>query len=376
MLAWAIQESGYHSTEFADAVGVDSAILKMWLGGELLPGLTQVRKFSSVLRRPTATFLLPEPPKGAAPAVQFRHPPGREERALSPAERLRLREAVRLQRGLRWVSDELREVATRLPELRAPQDDAEAAGRSFRERLKVTIKTQTGWKNEHAAFRGWRDLVEGIGVVVLALPMGSDAARGFSVWDERVPVVAINTHWNACARIFTLFHELGHLVSRTSSVCEEDFSGKHKAKGDPVERWCESFAAAVLVPWSDAEQYLAARYGWDGTRRIVDLAIASALARRYRVSLRASVLRLISREAADWPLYNAIPKTSEQKPSGGGGGGGRSRPEARRDEYGSRTASIFRRGLEREVLGRDDVLGYLNIGDAELSSFLSPVPGK
>lgn len=376
MLAWAIQESGYGSAEFADAVGVDSSVVKLWLRGERRPGLTQLRKFSSVLRRPTATFLLPEPPKGGAPAVQFRHPPGREERALTPVERVRLREAVRLQRGLRWVSHELREVATRLPEVRALQDDAEAAGRSFRERLKVTIKTQTGWKNEYAAFRGWRELVEGMGVVVLALPMGADAARGFSVWDEHVPVVAINTHWNACARIFTLFHELGHLVSRTSSVCEEDFSAKHKAKADPVERWCESFAAAVLVPWSDAGQYLMAGHGWNGRSRIADLAVASALARRYRVSLRASVLRLIGRGAADWPLYNAIPKASEQKPSGGGGGGGRSRPEARRDEYGSRTASLFRRGLEREVLGRDDVLGYLNIGDGELSSFLAPVPGK
>ncbi len=372
VLAWAITDSGYGAAEFADAVGVDGSTVKAWLKGDVRPGLTQFRKVAAVLRRPTATFLLPEPPKAGMPSVEFRHPPGREERPLHPVERVRLREAVRLQRGLRWVTDELREPATTLPKLRPATDDPEEAGNSFRQHLKVTSKTQTSWKSEYAAFHEWRNLVEAKGIVVLALPIGADAARGFSIWDDRVPVIAINTHWNANARIFTLFHELGHLASRTSSVCEEDFSAKHKQKADPVERWCESFAAAVLIPWIDAEYFLRSKQGWDGKKHIRDLGVASALARRYKVSIRAATLRLINRGVAEWALYNSIPKRSEQK-SGGGGGGGRLRPEARRGEYGGRTAAIFRQGLERDVLGRDDVLGYLNIGDGELSSFLSPI---
>jgi len=32
----------------------------------------------------------------------------------------------------------------------------------------------------------------------------------------------VNTYWNAAARIFTLFHELAHLATRTDSICVEN----------------------------------------------------------------------------------------------------------------------------------------------------------
>jgi Zn-dependent peptidase ImmA (M78 family) len=371
VLAWAIGESGYDRKAFAETVGVEEGRVDAWLTGEERPGVTQWRKLATVLRRPTATFLLPAPPRTAALNIEFRHPPGREERPFLPVERIRLREAIRLQRGLRWVADELQDARVRVPKFKRT-DDAEAVGRTFRDTLKVTSKAQIGWKSEYVAFRAWRDLVEDLGVVVLALPMGDDAARGFSIWDDLVPVIAINTHWNPSARIFTLFHELGHLVTRTSSMCEETLAERHKDKADPVERWCETFAAGVLIPWRDAEGYLVEKFHWNRRSRIADLAVASSLSRRFKVSLRATVLRLIGHGFADWSLYNSIPKTTEQKPDGGGGGGGRTRPEARRDEYGNRTAGIFRRGLERDVVGRDEVLGYVNIGDQELKTFLSP----
>ncbi|MCA9593111.1 MAG: ImmA/IrrE family metallo-endopeptidase [Myxococcales bacterium] len=369
-----MREGGYDAKELARAVDVSPAVLESWLAGTSRPGVTKLRKLSSVLRRPTATFLLPRPPQSKLPALDFRHPPGREGRALSHTERVRLREAVRLQRALSWVSGELKAAEVKLPKYSSRQDP-EAAGIAIREQLGVDAETQTGWKSEYVAFREWRARVEAMNVVVLALPLGADSARGFSVWDERAPLIAVNTHWNAYARVFTLFHELGHLLSRTSSVCEEDFSRKHKEATDPIERWCEAFAASVLLPWGDAAEYLERHHHWDGRSPIRDLKTASALARKFKISVRATVLTLIGHDVAPWSLYRAIPKASEKKAEGGGGSG-RSRAEARRDEYGGRTVSIIRRGLERDVLGPDDAIGYLSIGDSELQAFLSPALGR
>lgn len=370
VLAWAMEQAGLSRKDLAERLEVKHDIVDGWLSGESQPGVTEFRRMAELLHRPSATLLLPSPPKVEALSVQFRHPPGAENRLLMPTERLRLREASRLQRGLRWISQELNESVAHLPKLET-SDDFDEVAKTLRRQLGVTALEQASWTSESVAFRSWRAAIERLGIVVLALPMGADSARGFSLWDEWVPVIAVNTHWNQAARIFTLFHELGHLTTRTSSVCQESFADHHKAKGDDVERWCESFAAAVLLPPNATDAFLVQRFGWDRKQKISDLSRATAISRRFRVSLRAAVLRLIQRGLAEWSLYRAIPHASENKP-GGGGGKGRTRPEARRDEYGARTASLFRTGLARDVLGPDEAIGYLNVGDAELPAFLAP----
>jgi Zn-dependent peptidase ImmA (M78 family)/transcriptional regulator with XRE-family HTH domain len=367
VLAWALREAGAGPKELAGRLGVERAVVDAWLHGSSRPNLTLFRKLATTLHRPSATFLLPEPPKSAIPAVQFRHPPDAANRQLGEAERLRLREAGRLQRGLRWILDQTDHRPLDIP-LESTATDPEVAAHRLRQIVGVTPNEQTGWKSDSMALREWRRALEALGIAVLLLPMGSDSARGFSFWDDLVPVIAVNTHWNPAARIFTMFHELGHLISRTSSVCQDGRVERHKDHGDPVERWCERFAAAFLLPWPDASRFLSTKYGWTEGREIHDLKVASALARRFKVSLRASVLRLIDHKAAQWKLFTSIPKNSDAK-TGGGGGGGRTRPQIRADEYGRRTATILFDGMQRDVLSRDDVLGYLNIGDAELSTF-------
>src|SRR3954447_3556788 len=88
----------------------------------------------------------------------------------------------------------------------------------------------------------------GSGVVVFLFQLGADNCRGFSLWHDRAPVIAINTTWNDEARTFTLFHEVGHLVTRTNSACTSAPASAVTGAWDPAERWCERFAAAALVP--------------------------------------------------------------------------------------------------------------------------------
>src|SRR5262245_41816293 len=89
---------------------------------------------------------------------------------------------------------------------------------------------------------------------------------------------------------------------------------------------------------------------------------AALMARRFKVSLGGATLRLIGLEVADWDLYREIPSTSDAKAKGGGGQG-RDRGQMRKDQYGERTVSLFVRGLQRDVIGRADVLEYLDVSD-------------
>ena len=351
VLQWAMAESGYDPASLGGKLGLSPGQVKRWLDARERPLLGQFRKISRVLRRPTATFLLPSPPSTIRPPVAFRHPPGVPERELQTTERHRIREVARLQRMASWLVDELREKASRLPSLPTSREP-EAAGERLRSLLNVPLYDQLDWPGEAEAIRRWRDAVENLGVLVFLLPMGEEAARGFSLFDERAPAIAINTHWNQAARIFTLFHEFAHLLSRTNSICSE---GVSSSGPEDLERWCERTAAAALMPRSTVSELLASLGGPRPS-----LAVVAKVARRFKVSLRAAALRLVSLGFAGWALYSSVPRATDSK-RGGGGGSGRKRPKIRVDEYGRRTTSLILKGLEREIIGPSEAMSYLDV---------------
>lgn len=356
VLEWAIDESGMRADQVAKRLGVAPDELEAWLRGAAQPSLTAFKKLAEVLRRPTATFLLPRPPATKALQLEFRHPPGVQDRELLPEERLRIREVARLQDGVAWLLDEMGDVTPELPRFTLGQS-AEQAGKRIRELLSVSEDQQARWQDTDAALKGWRHSLEDLGVLVFLLPMGAESARGFSIWKPRAPAIVANTHWNSAARLFTLFHEMAHLLTRTSSVCVED--GRRSAGENTVERWCEQAAAAALMPEASVRTFV---------EDVVDAATvrcAQALAARYRVSLRAAAVRLITLGFAEWSLYSALPPLSDGKRAGGGGRG-RNRPQKRLDEYGRRTTGTFVQAAQREVIAAADVMRYLDITNQNL----------
>ncbi|HUF50979.1 MAG TPA: XRE family transcriptional regulator [Longimicrobiales bacterium] len=363
MLRWAVAESGFAIEDVASAADVPTRVLQAWLAGRDRPSLTQARAVAAKLRRPLAAFLLPRVPKADAAEVQFRHPAGSDRRELNPEERNALRDAVRLQRVVGWALREAGAPAVSLPRHRV-SGNAETAGASVR-RLLGLDHTSSGWRSPTEALAGWRTSLEEVGVLVFLLPLGSASCRGFSVWDDHAPLIVANTWFNSQARVFTLLHELGHLVTRTSSACLDPPTPQVRG-GDATERWCEEFAAAILLPRSLVEQELAERTGWRTGDRVTDLRTVSKIARSLNVSLRATALRLIKTGIANPGLYSAIPPTVDHKRGGGGGGDGRRRHEARRDQLGRRTVRIFLEAVSSGVLTTSDALEYLRVGYEDL----------
>src|SRR5205814_1473466 len=176
------------------------------------------------------------------------------------------------------------------------------------------IETQLSWSSSNEALRAWREVIEALGVTVLMLQMGEESCRGFCVWDDAAPLIAINTAWLPEARVFTLFHELAHLTTRTNSACAEDAAPRSRRSGDRTERWCERVAAAVAVP-SEALSTVLSQIPGRTTRRPVDLSTVSRIATRFRVSRRAAALRLIECQGASWPLFRSIPPHADRQSS-------------------------------------------------------------
>jgi Zn-dependent peptidase ImmA (M78 family) len=357
VLGWAINQSGLSNAEVAKGVGVSVDVLESWIDDSARPGLTQFKKLASKLHRPQALFLLPKPPFTPALKVQFRSSRSDDGRDLNPGERRMVRRALRLQLILSWLADELDLETFELQKFQTSVD-AIGAARAARERLGVSFEDQLRWPSPSKAFDSWRDATEALGVPVLLFSMGKESVQGFSLFDRRSPIVAVNTSRSEEARMFTLFHELGHLLTRTSSAC----AGEAIRSADPVERWCDEFAAEVLAP---AELVVNQASRIAGAKSQIDsLEPAGTLARRLKVSLRATVLALIRAGIATWDLYSKIPPAADAKPKGGGGSG-RSRLDVREDEVGRRTAGLFVTAVQRDVLSRSQALDYLDVPDVQ-----------
>ncbi|HLG59331.1 MAG TPA: XRE family transcriptional regulator [Vicinamibacterales bacterium] len=365
VLDWAIAESGYTLSEVADATGVELEDLHAWLKGKARPGVIALRSLAQTLRRPVAAFFLPRPPTVDRPDVRFRHLPGVPSRALTPSERRYLRKAARLQRMIGWLADELREPQPGVLTAGLNDEPADVA-RVVRDRFGVSVESQVTWASASAAFDAWRAMSEDLGVVVFLFQLGADSCRGFSLWHDRAPVVAINTAWNDEARTFTLLHELGHLITRTNSACVTAPPAAVSGTWDPAERWCERFAAAVVVPESALRELVAARLG-AGATKVTDVATVRWLAGRFRASLRAVALRLIELGLSDWNLYRSLPATGDAK-RGGGGGKGRDRQEIQEDQLGDRAFDLFKRAVDADVVSRSQALTYLDVPETALDS--------
>jgi Zn-dependent peptidase ImmA (M78 family)/DNA-binding XRE family transcriptional regulator len=370
VVSWAVDQAGFTVEEIADATGTTSASVAAWIKGTEQPSLSQARKLAKKLRRPLALLMWSSPPPDDTPEVAFRAPVADEIRDLNTVERRFIRQSARLQKVAGSLRGEIEDELPHLPALDRTKDASDAATR-VRRILGVSVPDQIAWTSEFVAFRSWRAAFEKHGILVFTLPLGGDSCRGMTLADPTAPTIVINTHWNVRARIFTLFHELGHVLTGTTSACAASL--KHSARGDSVERWCEEFAAAALMPWSAIEQHLT-KQRISGS--VDDLAVASSIARTFKVSLQAATLRLISGGRAKWTLWDQIPKDSNVKTGGGGAPEEpRTTPIIRIGELGRATVDLLVRGMKTDLIDRSQVASYLRVGDDALTEIERRISG-
>lgn len=362
VLKWAINESGYTLPEVSEAIGVRENLLASWLNGDALPSLTEAKALARKLHRQLATFLLPAAPTTPPVAVRFRHPQQGHRRPLNPIERRFIRRAQRLQDVHAWLTSELGVDEPEFARESTSTKPSSAAAR-FRSRLGVSLEQQMVWTSASVAFDAWRDAVERLGIVVVLFPMTEESCRGFSLWSDRAPLVAVNTAWRDEARIFTLFHEIGHLLTRTDSACALAGTSVGDAE-DLAERWCESFAASVVIP----DEAIAT------LPKVADVRTLARVAGEFKISLRAMAIRLIGVQKASWGLYKSIPSASEKKSRGGAGGTGRNRREVREDEFGHRGTRVFVDAVRRDIITESQALDYLDIPSADFNRLAQSVP--
>lgn len=355
VVAWAFEESGLELDVVARRASAQPDDVRAWMSGAERPTKTQFSKLAEVLRKPTSVFFLPKPPDSYGRSVSLRSAAGGEPRALLTEERRSIARVASLQRLLRWLATapEAGPVPKQLTESSAPPE----AAADFRAALAIPVTEQRAWAHNTSAWRAWRAAVEDYGIFVFQEELGRSGVRGFSLPDDAVPIVAVNSAYAAAARTFSLFHEVGHILSRHGSACAGFV--RPSGAGDPEERWCEEFAAAFLLPEDAFGAFLTQRFGAPHMSSVEQVRAAAGA---FNVSARATALRAIRLGWAPADLYAQVEALWQvvDFPQPGGGTGER-RPARRIRELGVRPPSIVLSAVRDGQLTELDAMRHLRI---------------
>lgn len=383
LLVWGRESVGYDITQAAKKLNVTEEKLRNWESGNDQPTVTQLRTITKVYKRPLAVFFLPKrPSKFAKPfsAIDlrdFRRLPESEKRKFSPALLLELKKA-----------EERREIMLSLLAQQAidppsfdvhiGEDTPEAMAIRLRSLLGVTIERQFNWDNVNTAFREWVNAFETMGILVFQTGFYQGEGvklsemRGIAISLSVLPIVILNGSDAPSGRIFTLFHELGHLILNVSGISDMTDRESEFTEEERVEIVCNEFAGECLVPRQALLQDSIVKkhnHDWDWSDEEIQ-----ALASRFKVSREVIVRRLASTNLTTPDYYRA--KRQQYKDEAETFAGKKKKPGApARDRllakwHGTKYITTVLDAYRNDVINLNDVHDYLGAKTPQIEKLL------
>ena len=287
VLRWARERSGLSVADVARKFSKSPAAISGWEVGETSPTYVQLEKLAyQVYKRPVAIFFFPKPPEEPDKISEFRTLPSSERDSLSSDTRYAVRLAESRQIALRELNNGVNPSPRKifddvLTALNEPPDRLAERTRSY---VGITVEDQRKWSSNADALENWRTAIEDSGIYVFKRSFKQKEISGFSLMDEEFPVIFLNNSTPPTRQVFTLWHEIAHILLNTSGVTKDDDSFIQLLAGDSktIEVQANAFAGEFLVPTEDFDSLVdSGPYSDD---------YFSSLADRYRVS-REVVLR-------------------------------------------------------------------------------------
>ena len=253
--------------------------IEAWERGETFPTYPQLERISDTFNVPIALFFFPQPPEVPPINESFRTIQGGDFDKLPRRIHYMLRKAQSIQINLYELNDGQNPAENFIlnNEFFTPDTEISVTAQRVRDFLSISLETQISWEDSDVAFKSWRNVLEDHGVAVFKDAFRDEDFSGFCLYDAKFPLIYINNSVKT-RQIFTLFHELAHLLWKTSGVDVIDSGIREELNFDDhqVEVICNKFASEFLLP---QESFEVDFQGYEA-----DENTATMLAERYHVS--------------------------------------------------------------------------------------------
>ena len=357
VLKWARSSLQYDTTYAAKELKISEKELAQLESGKKSPTYEILLKMSQLYSRPFAAFLLSEVPEEKPAPKDFRTVKSEKHGHLHDKTLL----AIRRVRGLVQAAIELRnEVGIKLSGWNysaSINDDPEQLATDYRKLFKV--KEINLIEKTDAALDFLISQVENEGILVFQLSLTQDEVRGFSLTDETVPVIVIKRGGERpTAKIFTLFHELGHILLHDGGICNLKESG---AAGK-IEKWCNQFAASILVPMNNLLNEEVVKEHRRNDNPYWQLNTLTELGAKRHVGPEVILRRLYNAGLTTKQFYEEKhEKWSSAKTGGRGGGSGRDILKEKVREKGKGFTRLALEAWESRKISLKDFADYMDI---------------
>jgi len=248
LIAWARTRAG---VSIADASKSFKKI-QSWEDGESAPTYPQLEQLAEAYKVPIAVFFFPEPPSVPNIAQTFRTLPDTEFDQIPGRIRLLLRKAKALQLNLMDLTGGRNTTARLITrELSFPLDvNLRTMAEQVRAYLGVSLDAQRSWQDDETALENWREAAFDAGIYVFKDAFREEEFSGFCLYDDVFPIIYVNNTSAKTRQIFTMFHELAHLLFHTSGIdtVHDEFISHLTGEAQRIEVLCNRFAAEFLLP--------------------------------------------------------------------------------------------------------------------------------
>ena len=226
--------------------GIEEDVLDDWEKNGAAMSLTQAKAFAKKFNSHWSVLLLKTSVKPIKEAVN--HRAGYADNAAFSMRTMRAYENARmlLNASIEINGQTVDESLKRL--CSANSSDAIKCAHKARQLLDVTPEIMKSVKGGPAGvYKFWSSALSSVGIYVSEQDMPEDETKAFLMEDTDRAVIVINKNDRyPHSKVFSLLHELGHIVrGESSAACTATISAKRL---DPVESWCNRFASEMILP--------------------------------------------------------------------------------------------------------------------------------
>jgi Zn-dependent peptidase ImmA (M78 family) len=321
VLKWARESANMTVADVASRLKKSIEVVEGWERGEDAPTYSQLEALAyDIYKRPLALFFVPRPPSEPKPRAEFRSLPDSDLAHLSRETTLLIRKARAFQAALLELYGDSGPAASPIWRKVSidPRGDVAQQATRVRDALGVTTDEISRQPDSDAALKVWRRAIERSGVHVFKESFKQRDISGFCLWHPEFPIILINNSTTKTRQLFSLAHELAHVLCDRSGISRFDDKGIEDLplSDRTIERFCNALANEILVPMKDFSA-IAANFEPENAS---DEQFA-LIAQRYHVSRSVILRKFVDMGDITIDLYmEKDKKWSDQIRKGGEGG--------------------------------------------------------